>query len=106
MMITTQVIDVVTGGPAARIPVELDVFVTGIGWRDAGRGVTNPDGRILDFAEAPAEGIYRLSYDVAVHIPDAFFPTIAVHFEVRDINELYHIGLLLGPFGYTVHRGI
>ena len=105
MMITTHVIDTATGEPAARIPVELDVFVSGHGWRDAGRGVTNTDGRVLDFGEALAPGIYRLMFDVAVHIPDAFFPTISITFEVRDENDHYHVPLLLSPFGYTTYRG-
>jgi hydroxyisourate hydrolase len=105
MMITTHVIDTATGEPAARIPVELDVFVSGHGWRDAGRGVTNTDGRVLDFGEAPVPGIYRLMFDVAVHIPAAFFPTISITFEVRDEKDHYHIPLLLSPFGYTTYKG-
>ena len=105
MMITTHVLDMVSGRPAPLIPVELDVFVSGHGWRDAGRGVTNPDGRILDFGEAPAPGIYRLMFDVAVYLPDAFFPTISITFEVRDPNAHHHIPLLLSPFGYTTYRG-
>ncbi len=105
MMITTHVLDVAGGKPAALIPVELDVFVTGHGWRDAGRGVTNTDGRILDFGEEAAPGIYRLVFDVGVHVPDAFFPTISVTFEVRDPGQNYHIPLLLSPFGYTTYRG-
>lgn len=104
-MITTHVLDTSTGEPAARIPVELDVFITGHGWRDAGRGVTDPDGRILDFGETPAEGVYRLMFDVGVHIPDPFFPTISITFEVNDRNDTYHIPLLLSPFGYTTYRG-
>jgi 5-hydroxyisourate hydrolase len=105
MMITTHVLDTATGQPAARIPVELDVFVSGHGWRDAGRGVTNTDGRVLDFGETPAPGVYRLMFDVAVHFPEGFFPTIAITFEVRDENDHYHVPLLLAPFGYTTYRG-
>lgn len=104
-MITTHVLDTSTGEPAARIPVELDVFITGHGWRDVGRGVTNTDGRILDFGEPPAEGVYRLMFDVGVHIPDAFFPTVTITFEVRDPNDTYHVPLLLSPFGYTTYLG-
>lgn len=105
MMITTHVLDVANGKPAALIPVELDVFVTGQGWRDAGRGITNRDGRILDFGEKPAPGVYRLMFDVAVYFPDGFFPTISITFEIRDPNERYHLPLLLSPFGYTIYRG-
>ena len=105
MMITTHVLDMVKGQPAPLVPVELDVFVSGHGWRDAGRGVTNPDGRILDFGEAPAPGIYRLMFDVAVYFPESIFPTVSVTFEVRDPSERYHMPLLLTPFGYTTYRG-
>ena len=104
-MITTHVLDTSTGQPAERIPVELDVFISGHGWRDVGRGVTNRDGRILDFGEPPAAGIYRMMFDVGVHIQDAFFPTISITFEVRDPNTDYHIPLLLSPFGYTTYLG-
>jgi 5-hydroxyisourate hydrolase len=104
-MITTHVTDMTTGQPASLIPVELDVFISGHGWRDVGRGVTNTDGRVLDFGELPAEGVYRLMFDVGVHLPDAFFPTISVTFEVRNPSDTYHVPLLLSPFGYTVCRG-
>ena len=69
-MITTHVLDVARGAPAARVPVELDVFITGKGWHQAGRGVTNNDGRIIDFAEPSAPGIYRLMFDLASYMPD------------------------------------
>jgi 5-hydroxyisourate hydrolase len=105
MMITTHVLDTSTGQPAPRIRVELDIFISGHGWRDVGRGVTNRDGRILDFGEPPAAGIYRLAFDVGVHIPDPFFPTISITFEVKDQNDSYHIPLLLSPFGYTTYLG-
>lgn len=105
-MISTHVLDTAAGAPAAKLPVELDVFITGHGWREAGRGVTNDEGRILDFAERPAAGVYRLMFDVAVYMPHAFFPSIAVTFEVRDPGESYHVPLLLSPFGYSTYRGV
>jgi 5-hydroxyisourate hydrolase len=44
-------------------------------------------------------------FDVAAYMPETFFPTIAVTFEVRDPGERYHVPLLLSPFGYTTYRG-
>ena len=105
MMITTHVLDTAKGAPATRVPVELDLFITGHGWREAGHGVTNLEGRIQEFGEPPATGIYRLVFDVAAYDPDAFFPSISVTFEVRDAKSHYHIPLLLGPFAYTTYRG-
>jgi 5-hydroxyisourate hydrolase len=106
MMVTTHVLDTARGQPAARIPVELDLFISGHGWREVGRGVTDEEGRIGDFGEPPAMGVYRLMFDVAAYLPSAFFPSIAVTFEVRDPSQRYHLPLLLSPFGYSVYRGI
>jgi 5-hydroxyisourate hydrolase len=105
MLITTNVIDIARGVPAARIPVVLDYFVTGHGWKEVGQGITNTDGRINEFGEPPAAGIYRLMYDVAAYIPNAFFPSISITFELRDVAETCHVPLLLSPFGYSTCRG-
>ena len=53
MMITTHVLDIARGCPAGRIPVELDLFITGQGWREVGHGLTNDEGSIADFGEPP-----------------------------------------------------
>jgi 5-hydroxyisourate hydrolase len=104
-MITTQVLDTARGRPAERLPVELDVFITGHGWHQVGRGVTSAEGHILDFGEPAAAGVYRLVFDVASYMPEALFPSIAVAIEVRDSLDRYHVPLLLSPFGYTAYRG-
>ena len=104
-MITTHVLDTVRGVPAGRIGVELDFFITGHGWREVGRGVTDNEGRIRDFGEPSAAGIYRLMFDIASYSADAFFPSIAVTFEVTDAKQHYHVPILLSRFGYTVYRG-
>ena len=104
-MITTQVLDTARGAPAARIPVQLDIFIAGQGWREVGHGITTEDGHVLDFGEPLAEGIYRLMFDVAAYNPDAFFPSISITFEVRQPDEHHHVPLLLSPFGYTTYRG-
>jgi 5-hydroxyisourate hydrolase len=104
-MITTQVLDTGRGAPAARIPVQLDLFITGQGWREVGHGLTTEDGRVLDFGEPPVEGIYRIMFDVAAYMPNSFYPSIAITFEVRNPTDRYHLPLLLSPFGYSTCRG-
>lgn len=104
MMITTQVTDIARGVPGPRIPVELDVFITGQGWREVGHGITTLDGLIEDFGEPAAPGVYRLSFDVGAYNPHSFFPSITVTFEVRDPEEKYHIPLFLSDFGYSTCR--
>lgn len=105
-MVTTQVIDSALGQPAVRVPVELDFFISGHGWRQIGQGVTGQEGRIADFGEARAQGIYRLVYDVAAYTPEAFFASITVTIEVRDPAEPCHMVLLLSPYAYSTYRGI
>ena len=104
MMITTEVSDLVRGRAAARVSAELDVFITGQGWREVGHGVTNNEGRILDFGEPAAAGVYRLMFDVASHLAQTCFPSVTVTFEVRDPAESCHLSVALSTFGYTVYR--
>ncbi len=103
-MVSTHIQDSSHGVPGSRIPVELDIFITGQGWHEVGHGVTNSEGNIEEFGELPVAGIYRLMFDIATHIPDAFFPSISVTFEVREITERYHIVLVLNPYGYSTYR--
>ena len=103
-LITTQVLDTAKGTPASRIPVELDYFITGQGWREVGHSVTSRDGRIPEFGEPPAAGVYRMMFDVASYMPHCFFPTVTVTLEVGEISQDHHIILQISPFGYSVSR--
>jgi 5-hydroxyisourate hydrolase-like protein (transthyretin family) len=103
-LITTQVIDTAMGIPAQRIPVELDFFITGQGWREVGHSITSRDGRILEFGEPPAAGVYRMMFDVAAYMPHCFFPSVTVTLEVGDSSEDHHVILQISPFGYSVSR--
>jgi 5-hydroxyisourate hydrolase len=104
-MITTHVLDIAHGRPATRLTVELDVFITGHGWREVGRGVSDDEGWVHSFGEPAAAGVYRIMFDVASYDPDIFFPSVAVTFEVRNPEEHFHIPLLLSRYGYSTYRG-
>ena len=101
--ISTHVLDLAAGRPAAGIAVTLS--------RDGaviGRGVTDRDGRCADLlGAAPAEGRYRLSFDVAAYLAgaDAFWDVIPIDFVVAGGRDHYHVPLLLSPFGYSTYRG-
>jgi hydroxyisourate hydrolase len=104
-MISTHVLDITSGRPAGQISVELDFFITGHGWREVGRGVTTQEGRIDDFGEPSAPGVYRLMFDIASYMSDTLFPSLTITFEVRHPDQPYHLPLLLGPYGYSTYRG-
>src|SRR5262249_23921857 len=104
-MISTQVTDISLGRPAATIPIVLDLFVTGHGWREIGQGVSDSDGIVESFGENTTPGIYRLTYDIASYRSDHFFPSVNVMFEVGASDDECHLALHLSPYGYSVSRG-
>ena len=100
-MITTQVLDTARGAGASRVPVQLDIFITGKGWHEVGHSLTGIDGRVLDFGEPAVAGVYRMMFDVASYMPHCFYPSISITFEIRQTNQGYHLPLLLSPYGYS-----
>ncbi len=108
--ITTHVLDVARGSPAAGVAVRLEAGSAG-GWREIGRATTDADGRVRGFDDAPdlAAGEYRLSFDVgewfAAQGRGSFWPRVEIAFAVADAAADHHVPLLLSPFGYTTYRG-
>ena len=110
--ITTHVLDTARGVPAAGIDVELAVR-EGDGWRVAGRGTTNDDGRVAELLDEPlASATYRLTfatgpYLAASGVDAPFFPEVRVEFAIdaSAARTHYHVPLLLSPYGYSTYRG-
>ncbi len=112
--ITTHVLDVSRGKPAAGITVALEQLeLTGTvgAWQLVGEGETNSDGRITDLL-TPGEmqaGRYRLTFATAEYFQtqsvSAFYPQVTIEFIVDNLQEHYHVPLLLSPFGYSTYRG-
>jgi 5-hydroxyisourate hydrolase len=109
--ITTHVLDISIGRPAAGVPVILEIEKADGEWKELGRGVTGSDGRLGELL-APGslkEGTYRLTFDTRAYFGgrkiEALYPQVSVIFEVRRSSEHYHIPLLLSPYGYSTYRG-
>src|SRR5437868_15058032 len=99
-MISTHVLDIARGIPAAGLDVLLDVR-RGAEWTVVGRGTTDAQGRIAGFASAAlTSGTYRLTFATGAYHRGAgvqpFFPDVVVAFEVED-DAHYHVPLLLSP---------
>ena len=108
--ITSHVLDVSIGRPAAGVGVVLEVQSVGGQWKVLGRGKTDADGRVRDlFSAALQAGTYRLTFEVAAYFRarniESFYPEVAVVFVVRDPSQHYHVPLLISPFGYSTYRG-
>jgi 5-hydroxyisourate hydrolase len=109
--ITTHVLDVSIGKPAAGVSAELELQ-DGVAWKPIGKGVTNSDGRIKDLLpdnHALKSGRYRLTFQTGAYFQatstPGFYPEVAIVFEIRAPGEHYHVPLLLSPFGYSTYRG-
>ena len=110
-MITTHVLDTARGGPAVGVTVILELRQASE-WTPIGRGTTDEAGRVASLTDDRqlVPGTYRLTFDTGTYhreqgITVPFFPEAKITFNVRDIDEDYHVPLLLSPFGYSTYRG-
>ena len=107
-MISTHVLDMVTGRPAEGITVvleQIDPFTV------LGSGITDEDGRVGELGPAVGKtGDHRLVFETAAYYAKTgqtcFFPQVIVAFTVVDAAARLHLPLLLGPFAYSTYRGI
>jgi 5-hydroxyisourate hydrolase len=109
--LTTHVLDLARGRPAAGLTVEL--------WRADEPAehlvsrTTNGDGRtdapLLEGAVL-TPGRYRLvfhagDYLVAAGLAADFLDRVPIEFRIVDEGQHYHVPLLLSSFGYSTYRG-
>jgi 5-hydroxyisourate hydrolase len=108
-MISTHVLDISIGSPAAWIPVDLEFLGTNSLWTKKFSGQTNLDGRIsemLPIQESVESGRYRLIFQVENYFnSQGFYPIIEVTFVVNEGIRHYHVPILISPFGYSTYRG-
>lgn len=109
--VSTHVLDTARGKPAEGVPVMLETAGTTTG-EVVARATTDHNGRVsalLPEGHRLEAGLYRLTFDTSAyfraHNVDAFFPEVAILFEIRDAAQHYHVPLLLSPFGYATYRG-
>lgn len=99
--ISTHVLDVERGQPAAGIEVVLLAVESG-SERPVGRGTTDQDGRITRLLQGPLlAGLYRIEY----RVDGPFFRSMAVWFQVEDVSRSYHVPLVMAPYSLATYRG-
>ncbi|HYC51660.1 MAG TPA: hydroxyisourate hydrolase [Gemmatimonadaceae bacterium] len=110
-MITTHVLDVSTGKPAAQVRVSLS-RVEGSTRKPIGAGLTDADGRLKELVRRgsePGAGVFELQFETGPYFRargvEHFHPHIIVVVEITDPKQHYHVPLLVSPFGYTTYRG-
>jgi 5-hydroxyisourate hydrolase len=109
--ISTHVLDLARGRPAAGVVVRLSKEAEG-DWAEIAVGATDADGRVknlLPSGEPLSAGRYRLRFETGeyhrVQGSGWFHPYIEVVFEVGDSAQNYHVPLLLTAYGYSTYRG-
>jgi 5-hydroxyisourate hydrolase len=110
--ISTHVLDLVRGSPAADVPVRLEKQNSTVDWQLLASARTDHEGRcaqLLPEDKDLSTGIYRLIFDTgdyfALQKMVALYPVVEVTFQVRAGESHFHIPLLLSPNGYTTYRG-
>jgi 5-hydroxyisourate hydrolase len=91
--LSTHVLDVERGAPAAGVRVEL--------WRDdlVTAADTDGDGRIAELAAGLEPGVYRILFR-----PESpFFKGVGIEVELKEGH--YHVPLLVSSYGCTTYRG-
>jgi 5-hydroxyisourate hydrolase len=109
--LSTHVLDLTTGKPAAGLKIEL--------WSHEQKPallktvVTNADGRTEAPLLAATEmkvGAYELvfmvkDYFTARGVDCTFLDRVPVRFGISDANGSYHVPLLVTPWAYSTYRG-
>ena len=109
--ITTHVLDVSIGKPAAGVDVRLERKNNDGDWATIGNQKTDTDGRARDLftGDELSDGVYRLTFDVGSYFAasriESFYEEVVIAFRVKDASQHYHVPLLLSPFGYSTYRG-
>ena len=109
MTLSTHVLDLVSGQPAAAMRLTLEH-----GAATLFKGTTDNDGRcpaIAHLVSGPA--VYRLRFGVAAYFRAAgavlpnppFLDEVTIEFGISDPDAHYHVPLLVTPFAYSTYRG-
>ena len=112
--LSTHVLDLAAGRPAAGLRIELRRIAPGPPLHKT--VVTNADGRtdapLLGSSEMLA-GTYQLEFHVAEYFASRsppstkipFLGVVPVRFGISDPSESYHVPLLVTPWAYNTYRG-
>jgi 5-hydroxyisourate hydrolase len=117
--LTTHVLNVAAGIPAAGMHIELRAAAAASGLSERpllATAQTNTDGRCAaPLLEGPAfgSGRYSLTFHVAAYfralgqeLPEPpFLDEVVIAFGIADPRDNYHVPLLVAPWSYSTYRG-
>ena len=113
--LTTHVLDLTLGKPADEL--QISFYKTGSDNKTLiANFVTNSDGRLNEpiFNESSIRaGWYEMVFRAGKYLvikhemreAELFFDNISISFQISDLQQHYHVPLLLSKFGYSTYRG-
>jgi hydroxyisourate hydrolase len=96
--VSTHVLDVASGSPAAGVRVTLGTLAA---------QVTNAEGRIADLSQGGVDpGTYELRFDVEGYFGSRphLYKKVVLEIDLAEARH-YHVPLLISPFGLSSYRG-
>jgi 5-hydroxyisourate hydrolase len=111
--LTTHILDQAVGRPAAGVLVRVSRR-DGDGLSPVAEFRTDDDGRArLIAGEDIAVGGYRLEFSIGAHFKATgaavtdppFIDVVVIDFAVSNVEQHWHVPLLVSPYGYSTYRG-
>jgi 5-hydroxyisourate hydrolase len=104
--LSTHVLDLTCGKPAAGLAIELRNPATGAVLKTVR---TNADGRTdgpLLVGDEVQAGDYELLFHVGAYFGESgFLDVVPIRFRISDPQAGYHVPLLCTPWAYSTYRG-
>jgi len=111
--LTTHILDQAAGKPAAGVLVRVSRR-EGVDIIPMAETRTDADGRArLVVGEALKIGVYRLEFAIGEHFKGSnlpvtdppFLDVVVIDFAVSNVDQHWHVPLLVSPYGYSTYRG-
>ncbi|XP_029009960.1 5-hydroxyisourate hydrolase b isoform X2 [Betta splendens] len=110
--LTTHVLNTGDGVPAARMALSLHRLDSNLMiWSLLTVGTTNEDGRCPKIIERKdfIPGMYKLRFETGSYWESlgqtCFYPYVEVVFSIHDLEQKFHLPLLMSRFSYSTYRG-
>lgn len=109
--LSVHVLNQQTGLPSQQMAVTLDKKV-GDKWVWLTTRQTDAQGRISELypeTEKFSQGDYRITFETGKYFSRenqaTFYPQVPVIIRVENVNEHYHVPLLISQYGFSTYRG-
>jgi 5-hydroxyisourate hydrolase len=109
--ISTHVLDVMRGTPAAGLEVTLQRRKPDGDWTEVASAVTDADGRVRNITDEELDAAeYRLAFATRPYFERSglspFYPEVSIVFNLEDPSANLHLPVLLSAYGYTTYKGV